>query len=382
MTKPFKTPTGWRINYRRSRTGEKPFRCQRSFRTKLEAEEFLKALDAKVRHAARVDMRMPDSTTVGQALEEFFEERKETLAASNAKAYANRIKKWQAMHYASIKIGDLTRKHMRAYIKSERARGSSESTIRNSVQIIKSMYDWLEAERDFHVENPASKLKVGSSKERKRRLTQQEHEQIIHSFDSLAAAYQARASERDTLTVALTNNKKFKTLATSNLLYLSAAYQAAIECALRREKLFSLTWRDVDLQRRVITIRDTGALNKETPASIPMSLKLVNVMRELAGNTPRIGAALDEKVFGTLNGERAYRYLKEISKGLGIKDVRWHDLRHEACTRLAELGFSVLQIQRISGHKSLQSLKRYVHISDDVMLKMLDDAHQKLHRTA
>ena len=90
MTKPFKTPTGWRINYRRSRTGEKPFRCQRSFRTKLEAEEFLKALDAKVRHAARVDMRMPDSTTVGQALEDFYDERRETLADSTtASDYPN-----------------------------------------------------------------------------------------------------------------------------------------------------------------------------------------------------------------------------------------------------------------------------------------------------
>ena len=49
-------------------------------------------------------------------------------------------------------------------------------------------------------------------------------------------------------------------------------------------------------------------------------------------------------------------------KHLGIEDLRFHDLRHEGCTRLAEKGFTVPQIQQCSLHDSWQSLQRYVSL--------------------
>lgn len=47
---------------------------------------------------------------------------------------------------------------------------------------------------------------------------------------------------------------------------------------------------------------------------------------------------------------------------LGIKDLRFHDLRHEAVTRLAEDGATIPQIQRITLHDSWGSLQRYVNL--------------------
>ena len=47
----------------------------------------------------------------------------------------------------------------------------------------------------------------------------------------------------------------------------------------------------------------------------------------------------------------------------GIEGLRFHDLRHEALSRLAERGdLSVFELAAISGHKSLQMLKRYTHV--------------------
>jgi integrase len=46
-----------------------------------------------------------------------------------------------------------------------------------------------------------------------------------------------------------------------------------------------------------------------------------------------------------------------------LQDLHFHDLRHTAITRLAEHGLSTLELASISGHKSLNMLSRYTHIS-------------------
>jgi len=46
----------------------------------------------------------------------------------------------------------------------------------------------------------------------------------------------------------------------------------------------------------------------------------------------------------------------------GIEDLRFHDLRHEGITRLAEDGLTIPQLQQISLHESWESLRRYVNL--------------------
>lgn len=57
---------------------------------------------------------------------------------------------------------------------------------------------------------------------------------------------------------------------------------------------------------------------------------------------------------------------------LGIEDLHFHDLRHEACSRLFELGtLDIMEIAAISGHKSLAMLKRYTHLKAAKLVKSL-----------
>lgn len=53
---------------------------------------------------------------------------------------------------------------------------------------------------------------------------------------------------------------------------------------------------------------------------------------------------------------------RKACKMLGIQDLRFHDLRHEGCTRLAEAGLTIPQIQQVSLHDSWGSLERYVSV--------------------
>lgn len=59
----------------------------------------------------------------------------------------------------------------------------------------------------------------------------------------------------------------------------------------------------------------------------------------------------------TIGGE-----FRKACKLLGIDDLKFHDLRHEGCTRLAEQGFTIPQIQQVSLHDSWGSLERYVSV--------------------
>ena len=55
-----------------------------------------------------------------------------------------------------------------------------------------------------------------------------------------------------------------------------------------------------------------------------------------------------------------------------VQDLRFHDLRHEAASRLSERGMNAMKIAAITGHKSLQMLKRYTHFKIDDLVNDLD----------
>jgi integrase len=54
-----------------------------------------------------------------------------------------------------------------------------------------------------------------------------------------------------------------------------------------------------------------------------------------------------------------------------IEDLRLHDLRHEAASRLFEKGLNPMQVAAITGHKTLQMLKRHTHLRAEDLAKLL-----------
>jgi integrase len=63
----------------------------------------------------------------------------------------------------------------------------------------------------------------------------------------------------------------------------------------------------------------------------------------------------------------------DIKHSIGIADLRFHDLRHEAVSRLVEAGLSDQEVAAISGHKSMQMLKRYTHLRAEDLVSKLDE---------
>jgi integrase len=55
----------------------------------------------------------------------------------------------------------------------------------------------------------------------------------------------------------------------------------------------------------------------------------------------------------------------------GITNLRFHDLRHEATSRFVEAGLSDQQVSAITGHKSMQILKRYTHLRNEDLVGLI-----------
>ena len=62
---------------------------------------------------------------------------------------------------------------------------------------------------------------------------------------------------------------------------------------------------------------------------------------------------------------------QRVVKKSNLVDFRFHDLRHEATSRLFEKGLSMMEVSLITGHKTLQMLKRYTHLdAQDIAQKL------------
>ena len=154
-------------------------------------------------------------------------------------------------------------------------------------------------------------------------------------------------------------------LAASGNAWAGPAFDLAIETALRQGMLFALRWEWVNLERRVITVpasfRRHG--NKGVPAFLPLSRKAVAVLVGL----PRSASGV---VLDTSQNSVSCIWKRTV-KALGILNLRWHDLRHEAASRLFEKGLHPLEVASITGHKSLSMLRRYTHLQpEDLVAKI------------
>jgi integrase len=125
----------------------------------------------------------------------------------------------------------------------------------------------------------------------------------------------------------------------------------AIETAMRRGELAALRWDWIDLQRAILRLPMTKNGEART---VPLSPAALDVLRAM----PR---KLDGRVLGTNPDEISHQFAAARDSA-GITDMHFHDMRHEATSRLFECGdLNVMEIATITGHKTLQMLRRYSH---------------------
>ena len=149
-------------------------------------------------------------------------------------------------------------------------------------------------------------------------------------------------------------------IAASNSTLLPPVMRIAVETAMRRGEIVGMRWEHVDLLRRVVHLPET---KNGTSRDVPLSSAAVAVLEAL----PHHQAG---RVFGCRQDVITQAFSRACARA-EIEDLRFHDLRHEATSRLAEK-FGMHKLLKITGHKDARMLVRYYHPRAEDLAKELD----------
>ena len=141
--------------------------------------------------------------------------------------------------------------------------------------------------------------------------------------------------------------------------WISAAIDLAVESAMRQGEIHALKWSDINESKGVIRL-----MRKDKHAETGQSAQQIPLLKGV-----REALLRSQNVFGQgpnlIPVERAASISDKFARlttKLGIDDLRFHDLRHEAISRLFEKGMRVEQVRVVSGHRTLDQLSRYVNL--------------------
>ena len=141
--------------------------------------------------------------------------------------------------------------------------------------------------------------------------------------------------------------------------WISAAIDIAVESGMRQGEIHALKWSDIDTGKGVIRLmrKDKGAEGGKSKCYIPL-LQGVREALLRSSNVLEQGPNLINVKHAASISDKFAR----LTTKLGIKDLRFHDLRHEAISRMFERGMKVEQVRVVSGHRTLDQLSRYVNL--------------------
>ena len=134
-------------------------------------------------------------------------------------------------------------------------------------------------------------------------------------------------------------------------IYIAFIIEFAIETGMRRSEILKLRWFDIDFTNGFAFLFDTK--NGED-RRVPLTKRCVRLLQKV----PQV----HEKVFPITANCLRPAWGRARAKA-DIKDLRFHDLRHEAISRFFEMGMTVPEVALISGHKDVRQLLRYTHLN-------------------
>lgn len=332
----------WRV--RITRLGHET--VSKTFRLKADAEKFASAVEGEM--ARGTYRRNPGAkVTLGELLQRYGDEVTPHKRGADVERY--RIASLQTRdnpaHKMMVKfVGDLTAADVAAW-RDKRVKSCTPSTIQKEFALLQHCVKTAAAEWGFEgMTNPFQGVRRPRVQNaRDRRVSDGEIRAIIEATESAE---------------------------------LASLVRLALATAARRGELLSLTWRDVDLTRRVAVLRAANTKNGHA-RQLPLSPAACDVLRSL----PRLinGGCLfslqPHSVTQAFNRAVDRARARYVAAGgtdpHHLTGLRFHDLRHEACTRLAELGLSAFELSAVSGHRTLQLAARYTHLQADKMADRL-----------
>ncbi|HCC55542.1 MAG TPA: site-specific integrase [Desulfobulbaceae bacterium] len=304
----------------------------KTFNNKRDAEAWARGVEADMDRGAFIPSTIAQRTTIRKALERYQEEVFPRLARSgnDEKARLRRL----VNDMGELSLSALEASHVAKYRDQRLKDGAAPQTVKHEIGLLgrvlkHCVMDWgIPLTRGIvtsHVRKPS--LPPG----RDRRLVDEEEARLLD------AAKTSKSKEIEAIIV------------------------IALETAARRGEIAAMTWEHVNFVRCTWHIPHT---KNGVPRTVPLSPRAVEFLQ-------RIPQRIDGRVWALKASHSITQAFDRICKRAKIEGLNFHDLRHEATTRLFEQEFEIMEVASITGHKTLAMLQRYTHLrAENLAAKM------------
>lgn len=317
----------WQVQVRRAGV-----RRSRTFATRTEAEAWAHGIEAPL----RPDTPLPapllkDIPATFGAVVQRYQERelpKHRAGASEAYMLSHIHRHW----IAAVPCEQLTSQHLAAY-RDDRLQTVKPGTVRRAFNLLRPMIDIARTEWGVpFADNPARKVtvRVGDDS-RVGRLTSGQWQRFL-------TALRRRRNQE-----------------------VVRAVELALETSMRRSELLNLTWEEIDLKAGTARLPVTKNGHPRTVALSPRAVELLLQGSSRRGPVLRCTANAIKCAFTRAKTEA------------GLDGICFHQTRHEAISRMWELGLSEVEISNQSGHRSWVMLRRYSHVQASTLAEKLKD---------
>lgn len=302
-----------------------------SFNSKSDARAWSTVIESEIERGVFLDRTEAEKNTLGDLFQRYLTEISSHKKGHDSERY--RLISLQRDSIAKIKVAGLSGKLMAEW-RDRRLKEVSGSTTNRDLNLISHVINVARKEWGIHVENPIAMIRrPPENRARNRRLAFGEEEKLLAELE------ESTRSERGTFEEGGSRNPWMRPLVI-----------LALETAMRRGELLSLRWADVFLVDCFVRLHDTkNGESRDVPLSKRAYGILVGLPRHISGRVFPVTADAVKKAF-----------VRAVERA-GLVDLHFHDLRHEAISRIAEKLDNVLELAAISGHKTLKMVQRYYH---------------------
>ncbi|KAA3633997.1 MAG: site-specific integrase [Bacteroidetes bacterium] len=307
----------------------KGFKGAHRFHTKLEAQEWAFEMERRAGKHGKI----LTTNTLGDAMEKFSNEISPTHKGERWEQI--RLRKLKRDPIAHILLSKLTTQDLQNWIERQQ---TASASIRRELNLIQSVLRHCRTTwRWMHDDITKDLIKPPPSRHRNRRIWPDEESAIVAQL-----GYKEDSPLR-------TNRQK-----------LAVAFLFALETGMRQGEIWKMDWKYINQPKRFVTLPDT---KNGSSREVPLSSRALVLLDKL---TPK-----EEGLVFSSKQESASAEFRKAVKKCNIENLRFHDTRHEACTRLAKK-YNVAQLAKVIGHKNLNSLQIYHNPTGEELARLLD----------
>ncbi len=245
--------------------------------------------------------------------------------------------------------------------------GVKAATVNRCIASLKAAINWG-VKRSYIPSNPLDilhSLPQSDSKIKDRYLSDDERKRLMIALDKREEKLR-KSKNRDDQSGEPQESIEFSD-------YLKPMILISLNTGIRQNSLFSLMWKDVDLEKRTLTLR--AAINKSGKVQyLPLNasaLEALTIWRSQSDNTeddalvfpsPKTREKLD-------NCKKAWA---SLLREAGIKNFRWHDMRHDFASQLVMKGIDLNTVRELMGHSDIKITLRYAHLAPEKKLSAVE----------